>query len=75
MKEIKACVFCKYCDYEPEKAYSEQTVEGESYNCRKGHFILKDTDEMMEGQIYKIALECEDYDLKDSIKAYLKSRG
>ena len=73
-KEIKACVFCRHCDYSPPITYSECTSEDESYRCDKGHFSYEYSESMGEGKVYRIALECKDFDLKDEIKEYLKDK-
>jgi len=72
---VKACSYCKHCEYEEGFAYSEMTWSPESLDCHKGHFSNKDLDDLKEGELYLLALNCDDFELNDKVKEYLNTKG
>jgi hypothetical protein len=64
---MKACIYCKHCQYE-EAVYWGTLTGGDdaSWNCGKGHFTYETR--LNEGKFYILAQECNDFDLTDEIK-------
>lgn len=61
---MKACVYCKHCEYEKAYHYSERTWGAASWDCAKNHWL----DELPnEGKLFIIAQNCTDFELTDEI--------
>lgn len=70
---IKACVYCEHCDYSEATDYGGRTgFEPASWSCVKYHFESKDSFiDMVDGDLYLKAQQCDDFELKSEIQAKL----
>lgn len=74
-KIVKACVYCKYCEYEEARWYSALTGgDDEEWRCGKGKFSFENTSNMIEGDIFLAAITCEHFEPKDSVKKLIDER-
>lgn len=67
MAAVKACVFCKHCDFEPEAHYSEVTYDSAYFHCKRGHFDGRPPEDIGDGTLYALAQKCPDFQLRDDL--------
>lgn len=68
MSEVKACVFCKYADYDMPRSYPSCYID-EDWSCAKGHFSGRQTSGMTtDVDIYQLAQNCPNFELRDELK-------
>jgi len=66
---MKACIYCRHCEYEEAMSWSDLTYESDYFYCREGRYTWEGVKAMQEGRLFKIAQECNDFELTDEIKA------